>query len=278
MSQGGTYGRNSSVPSNVAQAYVTNNGTAIPLNNILTVVGGNGLTTTATGASNSTLVISALNPGAFISLSDDFIGWFEPGFAYSQLTWDASGWLPAASLATNPGVIGSASGSNYLIMNYPATQPYQIILGGGVVNVNWVINLATLSNGTNRYTLNCGLSTATDGVSAISDGVYFSYSDNVNAGNWLGVTTSSSVSSTANSGIAALSNTYVNLGLSISANASTASFYINNVQIANSPLSTNIPTVALSPFLGIKNSVGTAPTNACLVDLFYMTNLLTTPR
>jgi hypothetical protein len=108
--------------------------------------------------------------------------------------------------------------------------------------------------------------------------VYFKYSDNLNSGNWIGNTASASSRSTANSAIAAQTSTFVNLGITIDAGATSVGFFINGVQIANSPLAANIPTAAITPFINLIPTVGTTAAGSLLVDLFYMTQTLTTPR
>lgn len=221
-------------------------------------------------------------PNSTVTISDDFIlvaitspsgtvlassqTWTLPLGAFSQALTSA--------ISTNPGILNSQSFSSGTISLFGTTG--QIVLGGGAISLNWVIKLATLSDSTNRYTFVCGLVSVAG--SPVQNGIYFSYSDNVNSGNWQGICTASGVSSTANSAVAAVNNAYVNLGITVNAAATSVRFFVNGVEIANSPLSTNIPSVAISPYLGITRSAGTIGASSVLVDLFYLTQSLTTPR
>lgn len=222
----------------------------------------------------------AFAPNSTINIFDDFL-FGTSGTSLGSLNWQnvsTTFVVTATTSNANPGICTNTtiSAGNSSIFASGATGN-AIVLGGGTISINWVVKLATLSTVTNRYIIHAGLgNSATAGL--LTDAVYFSYSDNVNSGNWTGNCRASSVTSTANSAVAAVNNAYVNLGIVINAGATSVSFFINGTEIANSPLSSNIPTVAISPFFDVQRTAGTITTGAILVDLFYMTQTLTTPR
>ncbi len=230
------------------------------------------------------------SPNAIWNVFDDFISTIAVAslvtLLFSQLQWHRTNGsiftYPTGVTSSNPGIVSCNSSivspSNaYISGNHsPSGNPTSIILGGGEISLNWVIKIDTLSDNTNNYTFQCGLSDSQTGV--ITNGVYFQYSDNINSGNWVGVTTAASSSSTANSAVAVSTAAFVNLGITINAAATSVAFFVNGTQIANSPLTTNIPTASLYAFCGYTGNSGTIPANVLLIDLFYMTQTLTTPR
>lgn len=245
---------------------------------------GNVLTSNGAGALPTWQTVpSSFSPNSTVQIVDDFVDWANDlgtsNELVSQSLWNQVLWIgqPAAS-STNPGLISNqargavGTASLFFLGN---TVPF--ILGAGTFSINWVIKTATLSTGTNRYVLQCGLADAA-GTNPPNNGVFFNYSDNVNSGNYQGICRASSTSSTANSSNAAVNNAYVNLGITVNAAASSVSFFFNGTQIANSPLATNIPTVALAPFIQVTATVGTTALSSVIVDLMYMSINLTTPR
>jgi hypothetical protein len=217
---------------------------------------------------------------ALFSTSDDFVDWrtiTSPG-VQSDLIWDHTQWVgtPAAD-AANPGLISNqavAAGTAGLILG---SNPVVFVLGGGALAINWVIKVATLSAASPRYVLQVGMANA-KGTNPPTNGIFFNYSDNVNSGNWQGICRASSTSSTANSSTAVSNSAYVNLGITVNAAATSVGFFVNGTQITNSPLASNIPTVALVPFIQLTATVGTTALSSVIVDLMYMSINFTTPR
>jgi hypothetical protein len=232
----------------------------------------------------------AFAPNSTINLFDDFTGWLVSNTSSftANLQWFFSGLvsLPPTALITqtssNPGVVvfagvttGSTDQGLFLYGQATNTTP-TFILGGGAISVNWVIKIGTLSSVTNRYTIRCGLGT-TAGADQVN-GCYFEYSDNLNSGNWVGKTAKASARTSANSAVAATATGYHNFGITINAAATSIAYFIDGTQIANSPIATNIPVVGVTPFIDLVWSAGTSPSPTILIDLFYMTQSLTTPR
>jgi hypothetical protein len=273
--------------------FVTNLGTAEAVNNVLNVLGISGTTTSAPGSSNTINITSSNNlPTATLNEWDDFLA--TPGTTGSahtamgvKLGWQSPGsGLPltanAAGTATNPGIaiMEAASQNNYLFLgdylsSAAATGP--IALGGGITTITWIIQLSALSAGGNTYRFSCGLA---DGVTLNSssdsfvNGVFFQYTNSINAGQWTLNTTASSATTTQNSTTAA-GTSFVKLAFIVNAAASSVQFFINGVGVGT-PIVTTIPTAAITPFCFVTNLSGTTPVIS--LDLFWVNIALTTPR
>lgn len=225
--------------------------------------------------------VSSFIPNEIIQSFDDFIGY--DGVS-SNLTWNSvTQLLYAAGTINNPGIIYFGSGNSSSITQSfnnasLVTNPGCFVLGGGVLSFNWVFDIVALSTDTDDYTAYVGITDGTFGVTASgtpTDGVYFKYNHAVNGGKWQIVATSSSVSTTMDSGILAATG-FHNFGIIVNANASSVSYYINAVQVLNSPLNSNIPTSDISPAIISIVSAGTLPNQE--IDLFYYQQNLTTAR
>lgn len=232
-------------------------------------------------------------PNGTVSVVEDFLSFISVNDAASAngrvgafgwATNGVGGWASASTtveaghpgIATTPAIL---SGNFMTAMMGRTTSPQgtAFLLGGGAITMNWVVKVAVLSTASPRYILRFGLGdTFTNSDQA--NGVYFEYSDNINSGAWVGKTASGSVRSTANS-----SNTvdtgWHNLQISINAAATSVSFYVDGVEISNSPLAANIPTsTTISPFMFFSVTGGTSTTNSVLMDLMYLTQTLTSSR
>lgn len=236
------------------------------------------------------------SPNSVVELTDDFIGvtFPDPSFIMeSALSWYTNGAfnaVPSQDIydenSTHPGVITTNFNSN------PAPQSFNLmlggnnpsfntnfILGGGVISMNWVMKILTLSNSTNRYVLSFGFGDSmVYGGSIPTNGVYFNYSDNVNSGNWQVVTANASTYTTTNTSIAATISGFHNFGMNINAAASSVTFTIDGTSVGT--ISTNIPTsTGLTPFILLNLTAGTfADGQPLAIDLFYLQQLLTTAR
>ncbi len=154
-------------------------------------------------------------------------------------------------------------------------NPYQYIkVGSGILSVNYVISLNTLSLAPDDYIAyygltDTGLYTAID---VIQNGIWFSYTDTINAGNWTLNTASAGVTTATDSGVPATTD-FVNLGFRVNAAGTSIDFFIDHV--ACGTITTNIPSVNTIPFMSV-NMNGTNP--GWIVDLFSLTYLLTNTR
>lgn len=252
-----------------------------------TLIAGNGTSITNGDGTAGNPTISSFSPNSIVSISDDFIGCeFSSGtdLISQQVWWNPNGgtqWNQTSTLGTssNPGVIGNpgpVASDNGIYLNNnnlagPGLAP-QLILGGGVITLNFVIKIATLSVASPRYTLRVGFgdTNITDQV----NGLYFEYSDNINSGNWVYKSAKSSVRTTNNT-VTSVTAAYHNLQIVVNAAGTSASFSVDGVSLG-AAISTNIPVLAITPFVDIVSS--NIADNSILIDLFYMNQILTTPR
>lgn len=221
-------------------------------------------------------------PNHTITDFDDMING-SPNGPVGKFDWNSvasSGISFANGTATNPGILqldvaGVAIGGVAPFAS--GTNNASFVLGGGAFNINFIFDIAGLSDGVNTYTIFIGLIDGTSLNSGVLpvDGCYFKYTNSVNAGNWQIVTEKSSVSTTANTTTAAATG-FHNYGIQINASATSVAFTINGVTVANSPLTTNIPTTQLMPAVYLDVTSGVSP--HMLFDLFYYTQVLTTAR
>lgn len=244
---------------------------------------GNVLTSNGTNWT-SAAPASSFSPNSVVNIADDFITCTNgTAVLNSQLGWNTTSATPfttaltAAASSTNPGIITSSAASGSCAIYGSPTNALPMILGAGAISVNWVIKVAILSTTSPRYTLYVGLGDTFSGGD-MANGVYFKYLDTLNSGNWVGNTAAASSRTTASSAVAVINSAFVNLGITVNAAATSASFLVNGVEIANSPIVATIPTAAVVPTVRITGSVGTPTVNSILIDLFYMTQTLTTPR
>lgn len=215
------------------------------------------------------------NPNSYMMEFDDFLSVaFNQGY---KLNWNANGniqqWQPqgVAPDAGHPGITTTVAGfaPASLFLADGATTSRPIVLGAGTYTVNWVFKILTLSTA-GLYTLNIGLGDTNN--AAQQNGVYFSYTDSVNAGNWTLTTANAGTRTAVDSTIAAATG-WVNLGVKVVNNTS-CTYFINGTQVG-SAITTNIPSTSISPFW-LLFSGGSPP--ELLIDLFYMTFTPTSSR
>ena len=231
---------------------------------------------------------SASNANAQIVMVDDFVSNNKQDGIYGIYQWydQQTFSTDVSSTAGHPGVItlttdpGSADVNQLQIgFNNGAPLDNSFVLGGGTLTMQMLIQIPVLSVVGQRFTVSFGIGTG-DGSNVTSvqpDGVYFTYSDNVNTGRWVINSSASSANTTANT-TSTVDTSWHMYKIIVNAAATSVSFYIDGVQVANSPLSATIPTVnPLTPYLNIIKSAGAA--NSIMnIDLFTLTYTLTTPR
>ena len=225
------------------------------------------------------------NPFQATCLFDDFITGSQTG----DLGWTFnSGGASTASFGTttdanHPGnmqitVTNIAGGGGYgvLDLGVAGTLIGPMILGGGAIDLYWVVQLPVLSNATNRYQFAVGLGNGNPSQSSpyFSNGAFFLYSDNLNSGNWQLLGTKASTATTTNSSIAATTS-YTTLHININAAGTIATFYVNGVSAGT--VATNLPTASVAPAAYLQKTASTVNT-LLNIDLFYMYQSLTSPR
>ncbi len=226
-------------------------------------------------AGNTTITATGMVPDPFgtVYLVDDFI--FSSVAITAQTgdtNWESSGTTSHAGEAQHPGFIriGSSGASGSLLKPQTAGSNGAFVLGAGILTAEFLVRITATS--THTYCVGLGVSTAPNEP---TDGVYFLYASGTNSGNWVGKTANASSRSSANSTNAVVSNQWDRLKIIVNAAATSVSFYVNGVQIANSPLATNIPTANIYPLLSKTAGAGGESID---IDLFVISYVLTTPR
>jgi hypothetical protein len=231
--------------------------------------------------SESTLPSLSFAPNAVVNLFEDFfVDTIVATQLQGSLPWTIanSGWaLGAAGSISHPGIIvntSMTSGVRSMILAATTFKLGAFLLGGGVLSLNWVFNIATLSNATNSYTLAVGISDTTSAAAA-TNGCWVQYSDALNSGNWTFNTASSSTATNSNSSVAVTLGWH-NVNITVNANASSVAFSVDGTSLGT--ITTNIPTSGILPYLNVIFGAGTIAASTIQVDLMYLTQILTTPR
>jgi hypothetical protein len=149
------------------------------------------------------------------------------------------------------------------------------LLGSGALICQTLINIPTLSNGTQRFNLRLGFG---DNIASGDnvDGVYFEYDDSLSA-NWRICSSANSVRTKTNTSVAVALG-WTTLGFILNAAGNSIDFYINGVSVGN--ITTNIPTSAgrnCEPILKIEKTIG-ATSSSFSVDYFNSEIIFNTPR
>lgn len=175
-------------------------------------------------------------------------------------------------LQMTPGTTNS--GSSELRYGPNNTTAWPIVLGGGQLTIIWVVKLDQLSNGTDTFVVRFGLGNANNGADPAS-GIYFEGDSNANA-NWL-IKTAKASSRTSTASNSTIDTSWHTFMIQANAAASSIAYFIDNVAVNVSPLSSNIPTAQIGPLIMITKSAGTTAVTM-EVDYFYMYQKLTVSR
>jgi hypothetical protein len=168
--------------------------------------------------------------------------------------------------ATNPGILQFTSGTggnNSLFFNEQSNvidSPSSIVFGQNSIYLNWIIRLETLSNPTDDYTFYCGWGdylSLSQGMTPV-DGVFFTYTDGVNSGDFQVNSISSTTSnSTVFNTLIPMTTNFIKYGIALINGVAT--FYINGTLISSSSINTNIPVNPVCPFMFLTNTAGNTP-------------------
>jgi hypothetical protein len=236
------------------------------------------------GTGGNTTIVGGAGSPSVNSVLDGFDDFINEGAA-SALTFGDTPWalasgatIPSASIivAGHPGIVSSKTTGYFgLFKGYVAGPTGTLQLGGGVLTVTFYFRINSLTT----YTVSMGLTDVPEPGADAVNGVYLIGQNGVNSGNWQGKTATASTITTANSSTA-VTTAWTVAQIVVNAAATSASFYIgttlaNLAQIANSPISTNIPTSAK---LGINWGVANAGSGTVDLDLVTWNYALTTAR
>jgi hypothetical protein len=132
-------------------------------------------------------------------------------------------------------------------------------LGSAACDFNTSVAMPAVSDATNRFEVQAGLTSGFQAMSAVSTFIGFYYRDDVNGGKWQAKVRSASTPTETNvdTGITVALNTLYELRIIVNAARTEAKFYINGALVAT--ISTNFPAAAanLSYGAAVQKTVGT---------------------
>lgn len=222
------------------------------------------------------------DPTKYMTLWDDFITLAAPttngygGNTNYEINPQNGGGTERTGSPSHPGVLGLQSGTN-------ATGAVRIshgemfTFGDGITIVRFLMQIPTISDVTDGFIVRVGFGNDVASTADYQNGAYFEYTDDVNSGNWTIKTANSSVRTTSNTSTAADTNWHL---YEIVANAAGTSiaFFIDRNEVANSPITTNIPTSNLfSDSYSLTKTSGTTIRQVNL-DYTWISKLLTSNR
>lgn len=232
------------------------------------------------GTSNQILTVTSglpswqnANSGPINNLNftnaDDFLTGVN---GISQSSWDTAGIVALfAGFADDehPGIFifetgTTTTGSGNLLygMMTSSNRSGAYLFGGGIYTFDMILQIPNLSTVGNRYTIRIGYQD-NDSSSTVTNGCWFQYSDNVNSGNWQVLTRKSSTTTTSNTSNV-VDTDWHKYSIVVNANASSVSFYIDDVEVSSGAITTNIPSSAgeeVGLVLTIIKSSGTTSRN-----------------
>ena len=250
------------------------------LTNERILTGSEGINFVDAGAGNSITAIVD-----FISLAkrhvgfiDDFFGDSSTGGTYFQIS--TSGGTVSNLGVNETGIFGawqlSTSSSASGRASIGSGNNNSFSLGQGSVTLEMKLKNTNLSTSAERYKLTAGLADSTSGT--YTDTVCFIYDESVSP-NWR-IQTMSNTTPTLTTTATVHTNGWEVIKMVVNAAATSASFYVNGVEVSGSPISTNIPSGAnreLTVQLRIEKSVGTTG-RTCNIDYAALDIRLTNPR
>ncbi len=230
------------------------------------------------------------NPAAYVYEWDDFITEIS-NTSLSKLCWQrmaVSGGnidIPAAAQdSAHPGVVqlqittGAGSGSGIILGNSNASP---LIFGGGRCICNFWFKTSNISDVTDTYTTLIGFTASNVGTLG-NNALVFSLNSGVNSGNWQMIAVKSGGGTTTASSSTGTDANWHKYTIDVAANGSQARFYIDGVELANSPVITaNIPVAAnqpVAPSCSILRTAGSTNARNAQVDLFTLWIALTSSR
>lgn len=205
-----------------------------------------GVSTIGTWPTNDGTDTRWYDPRQDIWFQDDFLvngNSASPfGVAWQRISANSGSTNGSTATAGHPGVIQCETGTNIDGRGGIGSFNASVLFGGGRILLNMIVKLNALSTAVDTYTARIGFNDSATGIDG-QDGLYFRYTHGTNSGNWVIVARNNNTESTGNTSTAADTNFNV-FTIDVNAAATSVGFYINGSQVANSPLSTNIPTAA----------------------------------
>lgn len=194
-----------------------------------------------TTAAGTTLWGRTINASTEAILYEDF--YMASGF--TMATGTSGGTITQVpSVANHPGIVqlssGATAGTSYFGVGHSATS---MRLSGETYFETSVL-IPVLSTAAQRFIVTLGCHDAALVNSAVQNGFYFSYTDNVISGNWQAITRLAATESTLNSAIPVVLNTWYKLSAIFNQAMTSVTFFVNDTSIGS--LATTVPASAVT--------------------------------
>lgn len=258
--------------------------TAASSTDTLTITSDDGSVAITGNSSTKTIDLQASNLSTSTVFQNDFMGGGSPP---ADLTVNHTGTgakssiRAAASTNAHPGVWSLQSGTDTngkAGMFGSDTDQVFTPVGGGQFIFETLVQVPTISDGTDTFTVLAGLSDDpyNGNIPPGTDGIWFSYTHGTNSGHWTFSTRQSGAETAIDTGIAVVAGTWYKLKFIINAAGSSIQSYIAGTA-AGTPITTNIPTGKVMVGWLMKKSAGTN-NREFYIDYFKAIKNFTAPR
>lgn len=205
-------------------------------------------TITATGGSSSLLTSSSYLFDDFYNISNTGSSGFTTTYPFFMSS-SAGGYNSRQTVSNRPGVyrIDFTGGTDASIYagNVSGSLVGAVIPGNYTITYQWAMRLNNLPSA-GSFVIYVGLLASASTIPpGTTQGMYFSYTDNVNSGKWRINTRDGSGITTSNTNNTVDTNFHT-YKIVINSAATSVSFYIDGSEVTNSPIATNISTSALN--------------------------------
>lgn len=205
------------------------------------------------------------------NVGSNFVETNEGPVAYIVGSGSAAGLI--ASEPGHPGILQMNTGTTTTgRVRMFFTPGKSIALGGGLVRYSAGIRIPVLSDATNRFEVAILLVNVIDGARTP---IIASYTDNVNGGNWTFSSGDGVGTSTDNTAVGPVANTFTTVEIEVAADATSAKLYVDGTEVGE--VVGNIPTGSLGLSVHLNKASGTTA-RACDVDFGEISQSFTTPR
>jgi len=170
---------------------------------------------------------------------EEFMNSATPAGIFNAVTngTGASSTTQATPNNTRPGIWRLSTGTTASGYGVLRAGQESLMFSAGTYLFETELNVTTLSDGTNTFVVKFGFLNNVTGVE--TDGAYFYYSDSGASPNWMAYTENNSVTTVTDTGVAVAAGSWVKFLISVNADATLVTFYINGVLKATH--NTNIP-------------------------------------
>lgn len=236
---------------------------------------------------NNTISVEHQTPTTAFELFDDWVstggvgnqGWTVTVTGTGAAVTNYNGTAPNANAfdSSRVGIMQMTTGTTATGVADLNLGVASLFASGGAITMECTIFLDTLSNATNRYAVTLGLGDVLTSAAYV-DGLWFSYRDDLVAGQWAANISQNSTITTLATNVTVAAQTWYRLRIDINADGSSATFYVN--ANATTPAATNMPKTSarlFAPNIKITKSVGTVAKTMEL-DYYYIKKSMTRAR